>query len=1110
VRCPGCQEENAAKAAFCRQCGKALGSVCTACGAAGTPGSRFCTRCGTAIEPTPAVVTKTPDAEAERRHLTVLFCDLVDSTRIASQVGDERWLGLLRAYQERAADAIERFDGSVAQYLGDGVLAYFGFPKAHEDDAQRAVHAGLAIAEEMATRRTDFEARYGQGLSVRVGIHTGPAVVGELGSGESHETLAVGETANLTARIQSAAEPDTVLVSDATLRLVRGIFVTTDVGRHELKGVRRPVRLHRVLRPSGARSRLDAASSEGLTPFVGRADEIELLLEQWRRVHEGHGQVVLIGGEPGIGKSRLLQVFRERLIDESHAWIECRASNLDRHTAFHPLSELLDEMLDLRNEAAAEEKLERLAAGLDAAGLAPSETVPLFARLLGLAPSGREEPLPTSADVRRHRTIEALVEWLLALARPQPAVLVFEDLHWTDSSTLEVLGRLIERVARAPMLLLPTFRTPFEPPWSQEPHVQRVALRSLTHHETEAMVEGIMGGRSLPPLVLDRVIQETDGVPLFVEEFTRMVLESGLLVEHEGRYERADPLPEYAVPATLQDSLMARLDHLGPAKGVAQLAAVLGRDFSYELLAAVSSASQPLESDLEELVRSGILERRGGRDGPAYSFRHALIQETAYGSLLGATRRTWHARVVGVMEAQFPKTVTAEPERLAWHCEEARLIEKAARYYGAAGERAAQRSASAEAIRHLTRGIDLLRAQPDAASQSELELMLQIELGTTLVATKGWGSPEAAAAHERARALCEQLGDPPELFRVMRSLITFYTATAELGTAHDLATRLIRLAERSGESSLLLLSHEQLAILEYFLGNPSSALEHFERAIALYDPSKHRDLTHRYGEDLGVFTRIWTAWALWILGRPEQAVERSREALALGAAASHPFSHAYALLWSAILHVMRREPALAAELARQAIAIAEAGGFAFVLAGGRLVAAWAQVEQPPPEVGRETAVEAYRECVTQLGTTGNKANGPLILAYLADAHHRVGRDEEALTYVDAGLALSQTTRQRHWDAELHRMKGTLLLRGDDSKGAEEEFDRAIEIAREQRAKSLELRAAVSLGRLWQARRQPERCRALLARVLAEFNEGFDTPDLVTARTLLESAGGPHA
>jgi tetratricopeptide (TPR) repeat protein len=400
---------------------------------------------------------------------------------------------------------------------------------------------------------------------------------------------------------------------------------------------------------------------------------------------------------------------------------------------------------------------------------------------------------------------------------------------------------------------------------------------------------------------------------------------------------------------------------------------------------------------------------------------------------------------------------------------------------------------------------------PDADAHGALELVLQVELGTPLVATKSWGSPEAAAAHGRARELCERLGDPPQLFRVMRGLITFYTATAELRTAHDLATRLLGLAERSGESSLLLLAHEQLAILEYFLGSPSTALEHFERAVARYEPSEQRELTHRYGEHLGVLTRIWMAWALWILGLPDQAVERSREALALGAAASHPFSHAYALLWTAILHVMRREPARAAELARQAIAIAEAGGFAFVLAGARLVEAWTRVVEPLPESDQQAAVEAYRECVTRLGSTGNKVNGPMILGYLAEAHQRVDRHEEALSCVNAALALSRTTGQRQWDAELHRIKGTLLLRGRDrNEAAEDQLRRAIAIARDQRAKSLELRAAVSLGRLWRARGQAERCRDLLAPILADFTEGFDSPDLVEAGALLGSEGDSHA
>jgi class 3 adenylate cyclase/tetratricopeptide (TPR) repeat protein len=1055
---------------------------------------------------------RSPASEAERRQLTVLFCDLVDSTRIAAAVGDEAWLGLLRAYQERTAGVIERFDGSVAQYLGDGVLAYFGFPKAHEDDAERAVRAGLAIADEIAAQRTELEARYGRGLSTRVGIHTGPVVVGEVGSGQRHETLAVGETTNLAARIQGAADPDTVVVSDATLRLVRGIFVTADHGAHEFKGFHAPVRLHRMVRPSGARSRLDPAAPQGRTPFVGRTREIDLLLERWRRAREGHGQVVLLGGEAGMGKSRLVATFRERIVAERHRWIEVHASKFHSHTAFYPLIELVERTLDLRTEERLELKLSRISEGIEAAGLAPSEAVPLFSSLLGLPGPGRDAPVPTSAERKRIRTRETLVEWLLALAQPEPIVLVVEDLHWIDPSTLEVLDVLVDRVKRSPVLLLPTFRTNFEPPSWRRTHVTHVTLPPLTPRETREMIEGVTGGRPLPTIVCDRVIKETDGVPLFVEEFTRTVLEAGLRTDRAGGDGPTGLLADYTVPTTLQDSLMARLDCLGPAKQVAQAAAVLGRNFSNELLAALLADARPLTDDLTQLVDAGILRRTGWPEGTAYSFRHALIQETAHGSLLKATRRRFHARAVRVIETQFPALAIGEPERLAWHCEEAGLIEKAADYCRLAGEEAAQRSANAETTRHLTRGIELLRAVPEDTSRNELELVLQIELGTTLIATKGWGRPETAAAHERARALCVGIGDSPHLFRVMRGLITFYTSTAELETAHDLAKRLLELAERSDDSSLLLLAHEQLGILEYFLGNPSAALEHYQLAIALYDPAVHQRLTHVHGEELSVFTRIWMAWALWILGLPDRAMETSRTALEFGVASCHPFSHAYALLWTAILHVMRREPEQAGELAQQAIAISEPGGFAFVLAGARLVDAWAHLQRTVKSSLRVAAADALQESVIRLGDTGNKVNGSMILGYLAQAHGDVGRNEKALSCVEAGLALSETAGERHWDAELHRIRGALLLRDRGRENeAESQFRRAIEIARSQRAKSLELRAAVSLGRLWHSQGQPERCRELLAPALADFTEGFDSSDLAQARALLEAAstgGGP--
>jgi class 3 adenylate cyclase/tetratricopeptide (TPR) repeat protein len=1072
------------------------------------------------------------NGEAERRQLTVLFCDMVGSTRIADELGPEDWREMLLASHESVAEVVKRFDGSVAQYLGDGVLAYFGYPTAHEDDAERAVRAGLAIAEAVAARRPEFEERYECGLSVRVGIHTGPVVVGKVGSGDHQETLAVGAAINLAARVQAKAEPDTVLISAATLHLVRGIFLTDEQGPHELAGIAEPVELYGVIRATGARSRLDVAAIEELTPFVGRADELDLLYESWRRAREGRGQVVLLGGDAGMGKSRLVQMFRERLASESHRFIECPASKFHSHTAFHPLSKVIEETLNLEPERPVEEQLSQLAAGLGDMGLDPSEVVPLFASLLGLPVSVHDSPFAVTVEARRKLTLEALSRWLLALAEPQPIVLAIEDLHRLDSSSLDLLALLIHRAANAPVLILSTFRPNFEASlddgpeetskmldthealraklvrkfvtsWALEPHARQVILNPLTHEQTESMLMGVTGGASLPAAIRDEVVRRTDGVPLYVEELTQSVLESGVLVKHADQYEESAPIPTFSVPDTLKDLLTARLDRLGPAKKLAHLAAVLGRDFSHEQLEAVWTDAQSFERHLSRLVSAGILQRTGVSPNASYTFKHALIQESAYESLVRKKRRPLHARVAHVMEERFTARAVAEPERLAWHCEEGGLIEKAVSYYLSAADQARQRSASSETIRHLSRGIALLQTLPEGLTRSERELVLQIELGMTLVATEGWGSRDAEAAYRRARKLCEHIGELPQVFQVMRGLITFYTARAELGTAHDLTGRLMGLAEQAGESHLLLLAHQQMGILHYFEGNPTEALEQFEQAIALYEPAEHRYLTQLHGEDLGVFARIWMAWPQWLLGYTDRAVDTSREALDLGEQAAHHFSLAYAFVWTAILHVMRREPERAREMAQRAIAISEQQGFAFLLAEGLLVVAWARLQEPLDESAMQAAVAEFQECVTRVSGTGILANAPMMIGFLADAYHRAGQYPMALGSLEAGLAISQTTGQAQWDAELHRMKGEFLLHAQANQDEVEQlFRRALEIAREKKTLSLELRAAVSLGRLWKRQGQPERARELVAPIYAQFTEGFDCPDLVDARALL--------
>lgn len=1045
----------------------------------------------------------TGSGEAERRQLTVLFCDMVGSTQIAAELGAEQWRELLHAYQQSVADVVERFDGSVAQYLGDGVVAYFGHPRAHEDDAERAARAGLAIVETLSARGPELEERHGRALAVRCGIHTGPVVIGGVGRDSRHETLAVGAATNVAARVQAEAGPGEALISAATLRLVRGIFVTEDLGPRELKGIATPVQLYRVIEPSGASSRLDIEPAAALTPFVARTQQLDLLQDSWSQARAGRGQLVLLGGDAGMGKSRLVRVFRTRLADESHRWVECRASKFHEHTAFHPLSEPIEQTLNLDRDQPVEQQRLRLKEGLEAMGLDPEEVAPLFASLLGVSFEEHESPFAAAAEARRKQTLEALTKWLLALAKSQPTVLVIEDLHWIDSSTLDLLSLLIDRVSDAPMMLLPTHRLNFHPPWTLGSNAKRVTLNPLTRSQTKAMILGITGGTRLPDAVRNQVLMKTDGVPLYVEEFTQTVLESGVLDRRGDQYEETGPIPNFSVPATLQDSLMARLDRLGSAKTVAQMAAVLGREFSQEVLAAVVTDAQSLEGDLSSLLGAGILRRTDIAGRASFKFKHALIEETAYHSLLNSTRRAWHAQVANEIEQHFPAYAIAEPERLARHCEEGELIERAVGYYQSAAEQARQRSASSESIRYLSRGIELLRTLPDGVERSERELMLQLDLGMTLVATEGWGSNGARAAYQQARELCEHIGEVPETFRIMRGLITFYTARAELGPAHDLTDRLMELAEQAGESHLLLLAHQQTGILHYLEGNATAALEQFERATALYEPSEHRHLAQLHGEDLGVFARIWMAWAQWILGYSDQAVETIHEALALAEEVVHRFSLAYAFVWTAILYLMRREHEPAREMAEQAIAISEQQGFGFLLAEGRALVAWSRLHEPLDESAMKAAADEFQECVTRVAGQGVMANGPVMIGYLAEGHHRAGNIAQAMESLGAALTLSQVTGQFLWEAELHRMKGEFLWQDQgEEEEAEHLFLRGIEMARTQKALSLELRVAVSLGRLWVEQGKPQRAREFIEPIYARFTEGFDSPDLVEAREVL--------
>ncbi len=1029
--------------------------------------------------------TPEPASEAERRQLTVLFCDLVDSTRLAAEMDPEDWREVVRGYQQAAGEVIERYDGHVAQYLGDGLLVYFGWPRAHEDDAERGVRAGIGIVEAIAERNPQLAEQHGLELAVRIGIHTGLVVVGEMGAGEHRETLALGDTTNLAARLQGVAEPDTVVVSPATLRLVRGIFITRDRGPQRLKGFAEPVAVHRVVRPSGVRSRLDLAAGK-LTPFVGREQEVGLLLSRWEQLQEGHGQVVLVDGEAGIGKSRLVQLLHARLADDRHSWLECCSSRYHQSSAFRPIIELLEEALRFSPEDSPGAKLALLEAALGRTGFSASETLPLLTTLLSLPLPDRYQPPFLSPEAQRHRTLELLADWLFSLTAEQAMVLVVEDLQWADPSTLELLGRLIEQVPTVPLLLVLTARPEFAPPWGTRSHLLHLTLSPLTRPQMATMVDAIAGERALPGKVVEEVVTRAGGVPLFVEELTKGAL-------------KADRLEALGIPATLQDALMARLDRLGPAKEVAQLASVLGREFTHELLVAVSPLEAPvLEAAIRRLLEAEILYQRGAAPSATYSFKHALIEDAAYGSLLRSARQRLHERIAELLEKEFPERTAAQPELLAHHYEHAGRTAEAISYYQRAGEGAKARSSNLEAIAHLERGVELTQKLPEDAERHELELALQLDLGAALIAAQGFGTEETRRAWERAQTLCDRGVSPERLASALYGLSTFHGMSSELDASIELGERLIALAQRTRDPGHRLLGYTATGYSKFWQGRFRECLEDTDAALASYDPARHAMLA--YGTDPVVVPSVFGSWALWNLGHPDRAVARAEEAIAHVRAISQPFRLATALSGACALYAFRRDWEACEQRAEENITVSERHGFPLPAGTGKAFRALARASTR----GDDTLAAAV-EGVSAAARTGQQSGAPAFLWMLACIHRATCSEARALGVVEQALAVGERLGQRFFDAELLRLKGDLRLCLPDPREQEVEglFREALEVARAQEAKSLELRAATSLARLWQQQGKQAEARELLQPVYDWFTEGFDTPDLKHAKALLE-------
>jgi predicted ATPase len=853
-------------------------------------------------------------------------------------------------------------------------------------------------------------------------------------------------------------------------------------------------------------SRHDEATPDR-TPFlVGRDEELGLLRRRWDQSKEGFGQVVLLSGAAGLGKSSLVAGLRAQVGREGYARLTLRCSPYHTNSALYPVIEHLQQVLQFERTDPPETKLAKLEQGLQTCRLPREEVVPLFGALLAVPlPPERYPARGLSPQQQRQQTQDALVAWLLEEATRQPVLAVWEDLHWADPTTLELLGLMVEQTPTAAMLHVLTFRPEFVPPWPTRSHLTPITLNRLERPQVEALIAHLAGGKALPTEVVAHIVAKTDGVPLYVEELTKMLLASDLLRAEAEHYMLTGPLSTMAIPETLQDSLMARLDQLATAKEVAQLGAVLGREFAYDMLRAVSSQDEATVQDrLTRLVEAELLYQRGRPPRAQYMFKHALIQDAAYASLLRSTRQQVHQQVAQLLEARFPEIVETQPELVAQHYTAAGCAEQAVRYWQQAGQQASDRSAHLEAVSHFTTGIELLKTLPETPEHTQQALSLHIALGAALQTAKGVAAPEVEDVYTQAYALCQQVGESPELVPVLYGLWRFYNVRAQLQTARELGETLLRLAQRADDHALAVIAHYTLGLPWLWLGGLSAARQHLEEGIAHYTPEQRRAPVFRIGQDLGVSCRTTAARTLWLLGYPAQALARLHEALALAHELSHPYSLAFARSWAAHVYQFRRDVPTVQEQAEAAVALSTEQGFPQWVAHGTILCGWAMAMQGQGEEG----MAQVRQGITAYRVTGAAVFVPCFCTMLAEVCAHLGHMEDGLQALAEAHTLVEQHEERWWEAEVCRLRGVLLLRQPGTPQAEAEawLQQALDVARHQEAKSLELRAAMSLSRLRQQQGKRQEAHDLLAEVYAWFTEGFDTADLQDAKALLEALG----
>jgi predicted ATPase/class 3 adenylate cyclase len=1009
--CSSCSTENPDGAKFCVECGAAFPVRCRHCGHVAATVAKFCAECGERLEGRAAEALARPEAAesnaGERRHLTVLFCDLVSSTEIASRLDPEHWHEIALEYQQVTAAAARRMGGYVAKYLGDGLVVCFGYPEAQENAAERAVRAGLAMVEAMTPLQQTFAEQYGVALSARVGIHTGSVVIAR-GGGEEPDIF--GDAPNIAARVQSIATPDTVMMTKAVHDLVAGVFVVEDCGAHALKGVDQPLQLYRAVSAGVATGHARGYAAPAKTPFVGREHELSLLASRWAAVRDGEGQFVLITGEPGIGKTRLTEEFRSRLGGEPHLWIETGGAPLLANTTFHAVIQVLHQGLGWRGDETPQERFTRLEQSLGLRDLALDETVPLIAELLDLPVPDTYPPLTLGADERRRRLIDALVGWLFAAARSQPAVMVMEDLHWVDPSTLELIEALANRGATAPLLLICTARPEFRAPWPARSHHAQLMLNRLNSRDTRELVSGVFSRAGLAQEVIDAVTARADGVPLFAEELSR------LMVDRDGS------LGAHDIPATLQDSLSARLDRLGEAKEAAQLGAVIGREFSFDLLRLVSGWPEAkLQAALARLADAELIYVRGAPPAASYRFKHALILDAAYGALLMSKRRELHGRVARTLVQSFPDIAEAQPELLARHWSEAGEVDLAVQSWSEAARRAAARAAHVEAVGYLRTALSLLRRKPADEVRARAEFPLLTRLAVSLSATLGYSVPEVGEALAEARAICEAQNDLPGLFSVLINICNFEATAGDLDAAEAAARRCEAISDQTGLASHRIQAQYMIAYALYSKGELEEARRYLESSGRLYKESDGGTLTFFTPTDALVESLSTLCIVLYALGEFEQAAERADELLAHARSLARPYDLVYALGFRCVYDTFAGRFDDLLRHASEGLTVCEENGFSTY----RAVAATFQGIAIGQVRSVPEGLKVFHPAVADLRRLGVLRALGLYIGEAAQLHLNAGDAATALASVDEALELSHRS-YRICLPRLHRLKAEIL------------------------------------------------------------------------------------